>query len=237
MIVRCLAPLPELANTDGDPLEFITLHYRIAPAASVADIAAALSRVPGLRAEDDGTHWTLFATETPSPKGRHHEGTDDPGSRRTVHASLSLKGGVLKALANSEARARRLRGLIDPALEDLVREPLLERVTPEQAMEQEGATGTSGSRSVPEGVDPVDLRAALHDVLDRQYHRTLSEPVPMLGGKTPRQAVRSAKGRQAVANWLKRLEQNSARCPADDPMHSYDFAWMWQELGVADLRS
>ena len=66
-------------------------------------------------------------------------------------------------------------------------------------------------------------------------------PSPMLatiadGGKTPRQAARSKKGRQAVANWLKTLELTSARLPADDPMRDYDYGWMWRELGVADLR-
>jgi len=48
--------------------------------------------------------------------------------------------------------------------------------------------------------------------------------------------VRSKKGRQAVANWLKTLEQTSARLPVDDPLRSYDYGWMWDELGVADLR-
>jgi len=55
-------------------------------------------------------------------------------------------------------------------------------------------------------------------------------------GKTPRQAARSAKGRQAVADWLKTLEQSSARLSPDNPMRGYDFKWMWRELGVADLR-
>ena len=45
-IRRCLAPPPQLANTDGDPLAFMTLHYRVAPAASAAEIIAALSTSP-----------------------------------------------------------------------------------------------------------------------------------------------------------------------------------------------
>jgi hypothetical protein len=235
-IRRCLAPTPELANTDGDPLEFMTLHYRIVPAASLTDVVAALSRVSDLRPEDDGAHWTLFAPEPLSPKAGRRKRPADPDAGRTVHASLSLEDGVLKALVNSEARARRLRNLLDPALEGLVREPLVERVTPEQAMAAHGATGTPTPPRMPEGVDPEELRAALHQMLDRQYSKTLGEPVPMLGGKTPRQAARSKKGRQAVANWLKTLELTSARLPADDPMRDYDYGWMWRELGVADLR-
>jgi hypothetical protein len=236
-IRRCLAPPPELANTDGDPLEFMTLHYRIAPAASAARIVTALAEIPDLRAESDGTHWTLFAPKAPSSKGGRRKGAVDPDPGRTIHASLSLERGVLKVLVNSEARAARVRHLLHPALADLVREPLVERVTPEQAMAEARMAGAPAPRGALEGVDPADLRAAVHEVLDRQYRKTLGEPVPMLSGKTPRQAVRSAKGRQAVANWLKGLEQTSARCPPDDPVRDYDFSWMWRELGVADLRT
>lgn len=235
-IRRCLAPPPQLANTDGEPLEFISLHYRIASGASAAKIAAVLARIPNLRAEDDGARWTLFAPEALAPKRRGKASTE-PAAGRTIHGELSLVGGVLKVFVNSEARAGRVRNLLDPALAGLVLEPLIERVAPEQAMARADASGASAARAIPEGVDPAELRAALHAVLDRQYRTTLSEPVPMLGGKSPRQAARSAAGRRAVANWLKGLEQTSARQPADDPMRDYDFRWMWEELGVADLRS
>ncbi len=134
-------------------------------------------------------------------------------------------------------RAGRVRDVLYPVLAGLVREPLVERVTPEQAMAQAGTAGSSTLRGLPEGVNPADLRAAVHEVLDRQYRKTLGEPVPMLGGKSPRQAARSTQGRRAVANWLKSLEQASARCAVDDPMRDYDFGWMWKELDVADLRS
>jgi hypothetical protein len=41
----------------------------------------------------------------------------------------------------------------------------------------------------------------------------------------------------AVASWLKGFEQLSARRPPGDPMRDYDFGWMWDELGISDLRS
>jgi hypothetical protein len=86
-------------------------------------------------------------------------------------------------------------------------------------------------------MDPEDLRKVTHEILDRQYRKTLGEPVPMLGGKSPREAVRSVKGRMAVASWLKGFEQLSVRRPPGDPMRDYDFGWMWDELGISDLRS
>ena len=43
--------------------------------------------------------------------------------------------------------------------------------------------------------------------------------------------------RVKVAEWLKYLENGSAKSrAADDPMATFDFTWMWEQLGVADLR-
>jgi len=234
-IRRAHAPLPHLTNTDGEPLEFVTLHYRLAPAASPESVAAALARVPDLSDDGDGVHWTWFAPEKPSPKHRGRKDADAPDAGRTVHGSLTLTAKTLEARVNSEARCARLRSLLAPELAGLVGEPLVKRMTAEQAMAEAGP-GTSSPQAVPEGMDPEDLREAIHEVLDRQYRKTLGEPVPMLGGKSPRQAVRSAKGRLAVASWLKGFEQHGARRPPGDPMRDYDFGWMWDELGIADLR-
>jgi hypothetical protein len=43
-------------------------------------------------------------------------------------------------------------------------------------------------------------------------------------------------GRDQLAVWLKHLENLSGRQLVDDPMATYDFAWMWQELGIEELR-
>ena len=72
--------------------------------------------------------------------------------------------------------------------------------------------------------------------LDDHYRRVLDEPIPALGGKSPRAAAKTPKGREKVAAWLKVLENHSAKRPAGDPIGGYDFGWMWQELGAEALR-
>jgi hypothetical protein len=64
----------------------------------------------------------------------------------------------------------------------------------------------------------------------------LDEPIPTLGNRSPRQAAKTAKGREKVVDWLKMLENSSGRQAPDDPMASYDFTWMWEELGVSEYR-
>ena len=78
--------------------------------------------------------------------------------------------------------------------------------------------------------------ALVHQGLDDHCRRVLDEPIPALGGKSPRAAAKTPKGREKVAAWLKVLENHSARRPAGDPIRGHDFGWMWQELGVEALR-
>jgi hypothetical protein len=84
---------------------------------------------------------------------------------------------------------------------------------------------------------PEDATALVHAMLDRHYRTTLDEPVGMLGGRSPRAASVSKAGREKVAVWLKYLENESATdVDPNDPMATYDFAWIWRELGIEDLR-
>ena len=85
---------------------------------------------------------------------------------------------------------------------------------------------------------PRDVETELVRVtLDRHYRETLDQPVGMLGDITPRAAAKTKKGRQKLVAWLKFIENQTARHRGTgDPMGSYDFTWMWTELGVAELR-
>lgn len=236
-IRRYLAPLPEMANSDGEQLEFMTLHYRLLPGITAAKVAEALAGTPDIRDEEDGEHWIWFAPQKPSRTGRKSAQADRDDTGRTIYGHLTLGASKLEVMVNSEDRATRIRNILAPILDGLVQSPLVERITPEQALAARGGVAAPATRSLPEGMNQEDMREAVHQLLDRQYRNVLRQKIPALGDKTPRQAVRSAKGRQAVANWLKGFEQNNARLPADDPMHDYDFSWMWEDLGITDLRS
>ena len=59
----------------------------------------------------------------------------------------------------------------------------------------------------------------------------------MLGDVTPRAAAYTAAGRERLSAWLKHLENRSGRqLDPNDPMATYDFTWMWRELGIENLR-
>jgi hypothetical protein len=122
--------------------------------------------------------------------------------------------------------------LIKEHLSDLLKSPLTAIRTVEQMMvERSGDRERRDSEDIP----PEIARQILHDHIDRHYRDTLDQPVPALGGKTPRQAVRSAAGRRKVVEWLKLIENRSAG-QQGTPLAEYDFGWMWDELGLAEQR-
>jgi len=86
-------------------------------------------------------------------------------------------------------------------------------------------------------LSPEQRRSIVHQSMDKHYRRMLSEPVPILGNRSPRKAVKTEAGRERVVAWLKTLENHSANiADQNDPMATYDFSWLWVELGVSALR-
>jgi hypothetical protein len=147
-----------------------------------------------------------------------------------VLGTVSLKGRRLTLEANSVARAARGKALLEPVLAGLVGPPLVERQDLDRML------AADRPPPAPTGLSPEQERALIHQGLDAHYRRVLDEPIPALGGRSPRAAAKTSKGRERVAAWLKTLENHAAHRPPGDPMGCYDVGWMWAELGVEALR-
>ncbi len=225
---------PEMVNADGDPIAFTLLHFPLRPGVTVEQARRALAGVPALRQENAG-FWNWLAEPGTKPKSVPRRSgaqtfisTMDDGA--LVLGSVSLKGRRLTLEANSVARAARGKALFEPVLAGLVGPPLTEHTDLDQMLAEERPP------PAPTGLSPEQERALVHQGLEEHYRRVLDEPIPVLGGKSPRAAAKTPKGREKVAAWLKTLENHAAHRPPGDPMGSYDVGWMWRELGVEALR-
>jgi hypothetical protein len=229
--------LPPMQNADGDDLMFHEVRFPLATGVTQKDIAARMNALPGM-AQESAKFWNWLEDK---PKGRKKvkqadalsfDATMDNGLR--VLGNVELKGRFLHLSTNSAARAEKGTVLILKALDDIVGTPLTEIRTVEQMMSERPPREREEAAS---DLPPEIAQQVVHQFMDRQYRQTLDQPVGMLGNKTPRQAAKSAAGRQKVAEWLKYLENQSASQPDPaDPMATYSFEWMWKELGVHDLR-
>jgi hypothetical protein len=236
---RALNPsLPQMQNTDGEPLEFITVHFPLVSKSNPPAIRAALDELPPLRKESDA-FWNWVEEKAPRGKSAKGQARDTQTFGTTMNDGAIVLGNVeltAKAVTlsvNSEARAARGRALLEPVLAGLVRAPLVERQTVEQmmALSRDRSSAQDALR-----LPPDEERRIIHQGLTDHYRRTLDEPIPSLGNQSPRKAAKTAKGREKVIGWLKLLENHSSQQGRDDPVGSYDFTWIWKELGLGDER-
>jgi hypothetical protein len=229
---------PEIRNSDGDEIMFCTVRYPFAAGRAAGDIRAALAACPDL-AQLNETVWNWLGPETARPKqnkmptNAREIATYSPDGV-IVLGTVELKDNTLLLSVNSQTRFERGRALVAEALGDLVGPPLTEMQTLDQFMAEEGQDAPS---SAGPDITPEERRSIIHGTLDRHYRKLLDQPIPALGHKSPRAAVKSAKGRAKVVKWLKHLENTNAQCAGqDDDMATYDASWLWTELGLAELR-
>ena len=228
--------LPSLQNSDGDDLMFHDVMFPLAKGVTQKDVAARVNAIPAM-ARENAKFWNWLEDspgekENDKPAALRFDTIMDSGQR--VLGNVELKGRFLRLSTNSSARADKGAMLLSQALGDRVGAPLTEIRTPEQMIAEQRRRGPEDADA---DIPPEIARQVAHQFLDRQYRETLDQPVPMLGGRTPRQAVQSAAGRQKVVEWLKYLESQTAKHPDPaDPVATYSFEWMWNELGVHDLR-
>ncbi|AUH34186.1 hypothetical protein [Paracoccus tegillarcae] len=233
-IARTLDPaVPELFNSDGDEVMFHDLRFPFAAGATQRQVATGLDRVKALLPEGP-KFWNWIAVRK-GRGARPASGTmleSQMESGETVLGRLELKGKALLVSVNSARRAKKAEALVSKAVGELLKPPLTRIRTVEQMMAERRSEKPGDAA---EDIPPEIARQIMQEYMDRHYRETLDAPLPMLGGKSPRQAARSAAGREKVVEWLKYLENGNARGEGG-AVAEYDFGWMWAELGLEGHR-
>jgi hypothetical protein len=227
-----------VCNAEGDELLFCTAYYPFVAGTTTDDIRSALGRCPELR-QENATFWNWISSRKPTktlgmekhaPKSQIFITSLGDGS--FVLGGVELKDKALALSVNSRERSDQGRTLLSKTLGGLVGRPLVEMQSIEQLMGSQNAP-------LPSKLDMSEEERStiIHDSLDRHYRDLLDQPMPMLGNKSPRAAVRTAKGRLKVVDWLKTLENHAARSAGrNGEIANYSFDWIWTELGVAELK-
>jgi hypothetical protein len=227
-------PFPELRNSDGDPIEFIQVSYLFEKTDRKEIVARLDSQTLLERAGKRPPAWVWLSRTSleprtrPSAADRPGEGGEQFGDDSAVslaHVSLSAKR--LTLTVNSRARLEKARALIESVLAPLIGAGEVDVHSIEEMMDDADDDEPPSDRELSHEA----AQKMRHKYLDRHYRKVLEEPVPMLGGRTPRDAARDAPGRELLVELLKHYENAQARAG-----FSYDFGWMWRELGIDHLR-
>ena len=232
---RALHPeLPTLLNNDGETIALTTVRFPLKSGADRRALEGELSVMLELRRTGEN-NWTWIAAAAPGP-ARGPEGSQtfvstlEDGS--VVMGNIELEGDALKLEANSVQRAHRGQALLEPVVGPFVGEAVVES---ESVAEMMASRPAKAGRMPTSGLSPEEESAMAQEALDRHYRGVLDEPVPALGGVSPREAATTQEGREGLVAWLKGLENSNAR-QTGSPIASYDTNWLWEELGVANLR-
>jgi hypothetical protein len=219
---------PRIANTDGDELVPTTVRYPLVAGCDRAALAEALTAMPDLvRIGDRRWHWYEPAEEEPEPAAPAW-----PGDAVLLGIVL-LQDDALRLETNSLERAEEGHALLAGAVASFVGAPTV--TTQTSVVEGTGAADDEAEVNATD-LSPEEHRAVVHQAMERYYRDLLDQPVPMLGDRSPREAAQTPEGRRALVGWLKFMEKASAKTAKLSVIGSYDFAWMWQELGIEDLR-
>lgn len=203
-------PMPQLQNTDGDPLLPYRLVYQIESPRAAFDALKSLCLTD--------TEEELLAEAGFDAKGDLREiefpwqrlGNKKNGSWcNTVLGYIRINKSRMEIEINSENRAQKIRGLVEKMLPSAhYKTTVIESL---QAMLARVEGETPAVRRRREEADELnshpEVQAHLDEYLRQHYRSWPEEKLPALGGKTPLQAVKTRDGREMVEALLTDIER------------------------------
>ena len=205
-------PLPELVDAaSGEQIHCTTDRYRVSDRKALVALLAQQHDIDG----DADQGW-----------GRVVELED--GHCR-IQASLTLyEKDILEVFCRTRKLADESRDWLARIAGQTLHHQSRELVDPLSPKALATAAPTASPETPPEVMTTI-----VHDYLQKHYANWVDEKIPALDNKTPRQAVRTAKGRQAVIELLESYEHLEARRARDQGSQPFDYGFLWEQLGLA----
>lgn len=179
---------------------------------------------------DDFVWLWLPTSHYSSAKNQHQHAATDGDGPTSINGTLELRLDSLTLTSNSMERTKRGQTELEELLSGLIGPAMTVLQTPEQLMAQQDEQPPAGRSQSTPFLESEETAEVMQAFLDQHYRRTLDEPLPMLGNKSPRQCAKSKQGRKKVIEWLKYLENNEMHRAASEDAKPYDTRWIWQEL-------
>lgn len=205
------ATIPALCNTDGDKLSFHTLKYTISSPRKVFDALKGLAN--GFTTEDELLEKAQFDENGVLrkveiswilPTNAKHGGMEN-----TVHGHLIIDGMKLTCEVNSAERAERLRAIIENSLpggEATFKTTVIQSA--DSMMRKAPPYSDTDGSEHEELLNHPEVRAHIEQMMRKHWEAWLDMELPVLQGKTPRQAVGDELGRQQVNALLEDAEKS-----------------------------
>jgi hypothetical protein len=226
---------PAICNTDGDPLEPHKLVFQIDSPETVLAELASLS-VTESKEEILGNalynkDGSLKRVEWDWSRLGHKQ---SQRMSNTVLGNLSIDGKKLTVRVNSAERAKKIRKTIEKHLGAGVRFKMdeISPFRPQEALAsaQESARQTQSSHKSL--MHNPEVRQYLAETMRSHWEDWVDMKIPALGQRTPREAMRTADGREAVAALLLGFEREKDIQPELDELNRRGVQRVRELLGL-----
>lgn len=233
--------LPTLQNTDGEPFSPDKLVFDLnAPPQTAFDALKHLA-LDELdedllvdAARDCENKLTRVRFSWKKRGNKKHAGWDN-----TVLGWIEIDGPRLIAEVNSQARADAIRKTIEAGLGEDVRYRASEIQSPERMLADlqaaRGAGGGAASEEHNRLAELPEVREKVSAMMAAHWEHWVDQPIPILGNRTPMEAVKDPDGREIVESLVMQAERTgrSPNLPTDEAV----FRRLRERLGLAGSRS
>jgi len=213
---------PQICNTDGDPMVFHKLHYKI------DDPEAAFQGLVSLCTVEDETTLRSMATldeagwvikaEIPWSRPGHKK---SKALDNTILGRISIDNQKLLFEVSSEARAEVARREMEVRLGEHAEYLTTEIQSPKTILDGDTPGGSTNESGQDELMQLPEVREQMAKVLTDHWDGWIDQKLPALGGKTPRQAVKTPDGKESVEALLLDASRHMNR---DDEMAKISLA-------------
>jgi hypothetical protein len=201
----------------GEPLLLITDHYRVRDDAALARALAGCADVSG----DARQGWRREFT----------------GSDGLVRSSVVVNPGKqpdrIEVFYRTQRQADEGRpwfeGVAGAAVAHLTREI----TDPQGALAHPSPGSAPAATGAPDAALPPEVLAqAVEQIMRKHYANWCDEPIPALGGQTPRQAIATAAGLERVKGLLRSYEEGEDRQSTAQGRPAFSYQFLWDALGL-----
>jgi hypothetical protein len=208
--------LPTMVDaSSGEPLLLITDHYQVLDAQALTH---ALAGCTDVAANSTG--------------GWHREQAGEDGfTRALVAINPGNKPGRIEVFYRTQRLADDGRTWFESVAADAVRHLTREISDPRGALSNRDGDAKPAAAQVD--LPPEVLAEAIEKVMLRSYANWADEPIPALGGKTPRQAIESLNGLERVKGLLRSYEDGEAEMARSQGRRSISYQFLWDGLGIS----
>ncbi|MCX6628716.1 MAG: DUF2384 domain-containing protein [Candidatus Solibacter sp.] len=206
-----------VVNREGDALEFCRADYSVLDEPSLLARLRSLAELKEEPGKPGEAHFAWLETVAQGP--------------RPVYGHVQVGGGHLRLEAQSRTRLQLGRGLLESHAAGLLKHQGDSYQSLDEIKQQIAA-----SREPVERDEPIPTEREREIILQmkaQHYSTWADDPLPALGGKTAREAVKTESGRKAVQALIRDMEHGEAR-GAKDGQPGFDFTPIRKTLGLGE---